>query len=90
VATKERVIYNTYRKCQINISVEDPNTAKVYVEIPKEAHLCLSFESSDFRDGWDGLIEFRLNTNKACQFRAAFVEVSAQQGAVPNARSSSQ
>jgi hypothetical protein len=90
VVTKERVICYTYGKCQINISVEDPKIANLYVDILKEEKLCLSFESSNFQEGWNGLIEFRFNTTKAHQFREALIEIGAQQGAVPDARSSHQ
>ncbi len=89
VVTKKRVICYTYGKCQINISVEDPKIANLYIGIPKE-ELCLSFESSVFREGWDGLIEFRFNTNKAHQFYEALSKIGAQQGTALDARSSHQ
>ena len=90
VVTKERVICYTYGKRQINISVKDPKIDNLYVDISKEEKLSISFESSDFREGWNGLIEFRFNTNKAHQFRGALIEIGAQQGAAPDARSSRQ
>jgi len=80
VVTKERVICYTYGKCQINISVKDPKIANLYVAILKGEKLCLSFESSDFREGWNGLIEFRFNTNKAHQFHEALIEIGTRQG----------
>ena len=90
VVTNERVICYTYGKRQINISVGDPKIASLYVDNLKEDKLSLSFESSDFREGWNGLIEFRFNTTKAHQFRGALTEIGAQQGAAPDARSSRQ
>ncbi|MGB5444347.1 MAG: hypothetical protein WBM99_02480 [Psychromonas sp.] len=86
VVTQERVISYTYGKRQINISVSDPKIANLYVDILNEDKLCLSFESSDFREGWDGLIEFRFNTNRAHQFREALIEIGVQQGTAPDAR----
>ncbi|MEE4637436.1 MAG: hypothetical protein V2J42_01680 [Wenzhouxiangella sp.] len=83
--TKARVICYTYGKRQINISVEDPKMAKLYVDVPNDQTLYLSFESSDFRDGWRGVIEFRFNTDKAIQFRDALVAIGAQQGAAADA-----
>ncbi len=80
VLTRERLICYTYGKRQINISVKDPKTANLYVDIPKKDKLCLSFESSDFREGWNGIIEFRFNTNKAHQFREALIEIGVQPG----------
>jgi hypothetical protein len=81
VVTKERVICYIYGKRQINISVEDQKIANLYVDIQKEEKLCLSFESSDFQEGWNGLIEFRFITTKAHQFCEALIEIGAQQGA---------
>ncbi len=81
VVTKQRVICYTFGKRQINISVEDPKIANLYVNISKEEKLCLSFESSDFREGWSGVIEFRFNTDKSLHFREALIEIGAQQGA---------
>ena len=90
VITKKRVICYTYGKRQINISVEDPKIANLYVDILKEEKLSLSFESSDLRQGWNGVIEFRFNTDKAHQFREALITIGAQQGAALAARSSRQ
>ncbi len=90
VITRKRVICYTYGKCQINISVENPKIANLYIDIPKEEKLCLSFESSTFREGWEGLIELRFNTNKAHQFHEALIKIGAQQGTALDARSSRQ
>lgn len=78
--TKVRVICYTYGKRQINISVEDPKIANLYVDTPEEQKLCLSFESSNFREEWEGVIEFRFNTEKALLFRDALITIGAQQG----------
>ncbi|WP_100637766.1 hypothetical protein [Marinobacter salexigens] len=80
VVTKARVLCYTNRKRQINISVEDPKIAKLYVDTPTEQMLCLSFESSDFREEWQGVIVFRFATDKALSFREALVAIGAQQG----------
>ena len=76
--TKVRVICYTYGKRQINISVEDPKIANLSVDIPEEQKLCLSFESSNFREGWEGVIDFRFHTDKALLFRDALIEIGAQ------------
>jgi hypothetical protein len=78
--TKSRIICYTYGKRQINISVEDPRIANLYVDTPTEQEFRLSFESSEFREGWQGIIEFRFGTDKARLFREAFVATGAQQG----------
>ncbi len=68
VITQKRIIGFTYGKRQINIDFDDPNITKLFVHIPKEKTLSISFEASDFRDDWSGIIEFRFKTDKARQF----------------------
>lgn len=79
VVTKSRVVCYTYGKRQINISVQDPKIANLYVDIPAEKKLSLSFESSIFREGWQGVIELKFGTDKAHSFREALVAIGAQQ-----------
>jgi hypothetical protein len=83
--TKERVVCYTYWKRQINISIKDPKIPDLYVDVPKEQRLSVSFESSAFREGWEGVIEFRFDTEKAHLFRNALVSIGAQQGAAADA-----
>jgi hypothetical protein len=74
------VVCYTYGRRQINISVEEPRLAHLYVDAPTEQKLCLSFESSNFREGWQGAIVFRFATDKAFAFRNALLAMGAQQG----------
>ena len=83
--TKTRVVCYTYARRQINISVEDPRMANLYVDTPTDQELCLSFESSDFREGWQGVIQLRFNTDKAHQFVDALLAIGAQQGTAADA-----
>ncbi len=69
VVTRKRIVCFTYGKRQINISVEDPKIPKLHVTVPMAETVSVSFESSDFRDGWSGEIELRFKTEKALQFR---------------------
>ncbi len=87
VVTNERVVCHTYGKRQINISVEDPKISGLFVDLVDEGKLSLSFESSDFRDGWSGVLEFRFNTDQAHQFREALINHGARQGTAPGSRS---
>ena len=80
VVTGKRIVCFTYGKRQINISVEDPKISEIFVNIPKEKTLSISFESSRFRDGWAGVIEFLFKTEKAQQFHDALIGIGAQQG----------
>ena len=85
--TEKRVVCFTNWKRQINISVEDPKIAHLYVGVPAEDILSISFESSVFREGWEGVIEFRFKTEKAMQFSDVLRSVGAQQGAAPGSNS---
>jgi hypothetical protein len=84
VVTKKRIVCFTYRKRQINIAIDDPKISKIFVDIPKEELLSISFESSAFRDGWGGIMEFRFKTTKALEFRDVLMSFGAQQGAAPD------
>ena len=83
--TKERALCYTFWKPQINISVSDEKVSQLYVDVPNDQKLSVSFESSDFREGWEGVIEFQFNTEKALLFRDAFISMGAQQGTAPAA-----
>jgi hypothetical protein len=83
--TKTRVVCYTYWRRQINISVEDPRIAHLFVDAPTEEKLYISFESSSFRDGWQGVVEFRFRTEKARLFLEALTAIGATQGTVPDA-----
>lgn len=83
--TKKRVICYTYGKRQINMSVEDHRLSELYVSAPDEETLSISFESSVFREGWEGVIEFRFDTEKAIQFRDALGALGAGQGSAADA-----
>ncbi len=80
VITKKRIICFTYWKRQINISVEDPKLSKLYVNVPRWQTLSISFESSVFLDGWEGVIEFRFNTDKALKFQEVLRSLGAKDG----------
>lgn len=78
--TNKRVLCYSYRKRQINISVDDPKIASIHIANPSKETLSISFESSVFRDGWEGLIEFKFKTEKAKQFHHALSAIGAQHG----------
>jgi len=66
--TNSRILCYTYWKRQINISVNDPKIANIFICTPSDEMLSISFESSVFRDGWEGIIEFKFKTEKAKLF----------------------
>ena len=80
VITRKRVICFTYWKRQINISVDDPAISELYFNIPDHSILSISFESSAFREKWEGVIELRFNTQKAQQFASFLKAIGARQG----------
>ena len=85
VITRKRVLCYTYWKRQINIAVDDPRIAGLYVDVPVDKTLSISFESSIFRDRWKGVIELRFKTGKATQFRDSLRSIGAQKGSAVNA-----
>jgi hypothetical protein len=85
VITKKRIICFTYWKPQINIPVDDPKLSALQVDVLNEQTLSISFESSLFRVGWQGLIELRFNTEKAQQFHDVLISLGAQKGAPADA-----
>jgi hypothetical protein len=82
--TEQRLVCYTLWKRQMNISVEDLKLKNLYVDLLSQDKLSISFESSCFREGWQGIIEFRFQTDKAPQFRDALLAIGAQQGAAAN------
>ena len=76
--TRQRALCYTYWKRQINISVDDPKIAHLHVQVPADGLLTLSFESSLYREGWQGIIEFRFQTEQAIEFRSALMSMGAQ------------
>jgi hypothetical protein len=82
--TKKRIVCFTYSKCQINVSVEDPKISHIFVDVSKAETLSIFFESSVFRDGWTGMIEFRFRTEKAQQFYEALKAIGAQPASPPS------
>jgi hypothetical protein len=85
--TKERGVCYTSLKRQIRISIKDPKVTQLYVEVPKEHRLSVSFQSSPFQEGWESVIEFRFDTEKALLFRDALVSIGAQPGTAPGSHS---
>lgn len=80
VLTHKRLIGFSYWKRQINIATDDPKITDLYVDVRRDGSLSLSFESSVFRDGWQGVIEFRFGTDKATQFRDSLVSLGVRPG----------
>lgn len=85
VITRKRIICHTYRKRQINIPVDEPLVSELQVSTPDPQTLSLSFESSDFREGWQGIVELRFHTEKALQFRDALRSLGAKHRAAADA-----
>lgn len=89
VVTKQRITCLTYRKRQINIAVQDPKIGELRVSVPAENRLSISFESSVFREGWQGMLECRFKTDKARAFHDVLRGLGAQEApaaASPSAR----
>ena len=83
--TNSRVVCYSYGKRQLDICVADPRIANLYVDTPTEQKLYLSFESSDFREGWQGVVVFRFTTDKAVLFQKALLAIGAKRGTAAGA-----
>lgn len=77
--TGKRIVCYTYGRPQIDVSADDPRIAQLHVDTPRKNTLAISFESSAFRQGWSGIIEFRFATEKACAFYDALTLLGARQ-----------
>ncbi len=66
--TSERLILYFMGRRQINIAFNNPGFNKIRVNILEPGTLSVSFESSEFLDGWEGVFEYRIKTGKAQQF----------------------
>lgn len=87
VITKKRVICYTYSKLQINMAIDDPRISDIYFDTQGDEVLSISFDSSLFREGWKGVIEFRFKTEKTSQFSEVLKSIGAQRGAPQGAES---
>lgn len=77
--TKKRLICFSFRKCQMNISLDDPGKlSKLYVNIPQDNVLSVSFDSSAFHEKWTGMLEFQFKTEKAGDFKRVLTEYGAR------------
>jgi len=85
VVTGKRVMAYSYAKRQINIGLDDPRLAEIYVRLTSPEWLAISFEASTFREGWSGVMEFRFRTDKAPRFHEVLVAAGASQGRAPSA-----
>lgn len=79
VITKKRVLGFTYWKRQINIAIDNPKIYRLIFNCKNNETLSICFESSVFREGWEGEIEFRFKTKKARQFCDSLKSIGAQQ-----------
>lgn len=80
VVTKERVLAYTFGRRQIQLPVKDARIGLLHVAVPESERLTLSFESSEFREGWRGVIELRFHTVEASRFEALLREAGASTG----------
>ncbi len=81
--TKVRLICYTFGKRQINISLNDPKLAHLYIALPAEHTLSVAFESAEFSPKMKGVIEFRFMTEKAAHYHTSLLKAGARQGLPP-------
>ncbi len=83
--TNKRILCYTFSKRQINISVDDPRIGSIHIGTDSVETLSISFESSVFREEWEGEIELRFKTEKAQQFYQVLSSICTQQVAASDA-----
>ena len=86
VITRKRLVCYTYRKRQLNISVDDPGISALNVALTGPDTFSVSFESSIFHHDRKGIIEFRFTSEKAREFYDVMRALGVQQGAAADAR----
>jgi hypothetical protein len=87
IVTRARLAVYSYWKRQINVAVDDARLRDLFVHVPEEGKLRLSFEASAFRDGWQGVIEYRFGTPKARRFHEVLTSLGAPDGVAPHGAS---
>lgn len=80
VIGRMRIVCYTYGKKQINIRLDDPKITELHVGSPRGDTLVISFDSSLFRQGCTGIIQFRFRTDKAQDFCDIMASLGARQG----------
>ena len=78
VITRKRIICYSFKKRQINISINDPKIKEISLSQPEQNLLSISYETSTFREGWKGIMEFRFKTEKAGEFLDNFNKIRNQ------------
>lgn len=80
VVTSQRILGYTYYRRQINLATDDPKISRLSATVPEPEILRISFESSDFRDNWRGVLVYIYKTDKARAFYEALMAVGVQPG----------
>ena len=66
--TRARLVCYAFSKRQINIPLDDPRMEQVRILCGADGVLSIAFESSLFREGWNGVIEMRFHSDITHRF----------------------
>lgn len=80
VITRKRIVCYTFGKRQMHISVDDPAIADLCADLPEKEILAVSFDAGRFRSGWQGILEFRFNTDQADRLYQALTAAGVRPG----------
>jgi len=78
--SKDQVLCYAYKKRQFHFATDDPRIRDLYVDAPADDWLCISSESSKFREQWQGVMAYHFRTEKAFAFRSALLDIGARRG----------
>ena len=80
--TRQRMMCYTCWKRRMNVAAGDARIGRLHVDCPDADTLSITFESGDFQESWQGVIEFRFRTDTAFRFRDALVSLGLTQGSL--------
>jgi len=84
LVTSRRLLACSFGKRQINIALDDPRLGDIYLRQTGFDRLAISFEAAHFREGWQGVMEFRFKTEKASDFNDKLLSLGLSKGTAPD------
>lgn len=78
--TQKRVLSYTLGRRQINIMLDDPSLAKLFVQNPKPGILIISFNANVYHNDWSGKLELKYKTEQAEDFLGKLLSLGCTKG----------
>lgn len=80
VITQKRIISYTLGKRQINILLDDPKIAGIFIENPQPGILIISFNAKIYHKEWSGKVELKYKTVQAEDFLEKLLSLGCSKG----------